>query len=584
MTDFDTLIRGGIVVDGSRVPRYRADVGIKNGIIAKIGNLKTTSVGKVLDASGLIVAPGAIDLHTHYDAQIHWDPYCTIDGWHGVTSVAIGNCGFGFAPVRPGDAERAMLCLTRNEAIPLAPMQQTMPFDWETFPQWMDHLDRMPLGVNLSTFVPVTPLVAYVMKDWVEAKSRRPNEKEVTQIIRLLDEALDAGAMGWSSQRLPPESIVSFQRDYDGTPMISDVLPDEFYLALADALRERDRGCIQYTQVTASADDVAAGARRDLAFQVQLAERSGRPLLFNAIVINDEFPDVFRSQLKWLEETNARGTRIFGQASSVRIAVTITFEDWNLFDQSTVWREATLGTLGEKKAKLSNPEVRRAMKHEYDSGEFTKARPHLPFEIEISTYIAVKIHHPDLKKYEGRTLATIAAAKRKHVIDAMLDLSVADDLKTEWRTPLLNTKSEYAKEVMSSPYTLAGLSDGGAHMKFLTAGIWPTDLLTWMVRDTGILTLEDAHYRLSGMQAWAAGFEDRGLLREGLAADLMIYDLNALATGPVEIMHDLPAGDWRRVQRAEGYRWIMVNGQVTFENGTCTGATPGGLLRFGQAK
>ena len=175
-----------------------------------------------------------------------------------------------------------MLCLTRNEAIPLAPMQQTMPFDWETFPQWMDHLDRMPLGVNLSTFVPVTPLVAYVMKDWVEAKSRRPNEKEVTQIIRLLDEALDAGAMGWSSQRLPPESIVSFQRDYDGTPMISDVLPDEFYLALADALRERDRGCIQYTQVTASADDVAAGARRDLAFQVQYH----RPARVFAVVVD----------------------------------------------------------------------------------------------------------------------------------------------------------------------------------------------------------------------------------------------------------------------------------------------------------
>ena len=584
MTDFDTLIRGGIVVDGSRVPRYRADVGIKNGIIAKIGNLKTASAGKVLDATGLIVAPGAIDLHTHYDAQIHWDPYCTIDGWHGVTSVTIGNCGFGFAPVHPGDAERAMLCLTRNEAIPLAPMQQTMPFDWETFPQWMDHLDRLPLGVNISTFVPVTPLVAYVMKDWTEAKSRAPNQKEMTEIIHLLHEALDAGAIGWSSQRLPPESIVSFQRDYDGTPMISDMLSDEFYLALADVLRERDQGSIQYTQVTASADDTAGGAERDRAFQVRLAEQSGRPLLFNAIVVNDEFPEVFRGHLKWLEETNARGIRIFGQASSVRIAVTITFEDWNLFDQSTVWREATLGTFNEKKAKLSSPEVRRAMKEEYDSGEFTKARPNLPFEIEISTYVAVKIRRRDLKKYEGWTLAKIAAAERKHVIDAMLDLSVADELKTEWRTPLLNTKSEYAKEVMSSPYTLAGLSDGGAHMKFLTAGIWPTDLLTWMVRDTGILTLEDAHYRLSGMQAWAAGFKDRGLLREGLAADLMIYDLNALATGPVEIMQDLPAGEWRRVQRAEGYRWIMVNGQVTFENGKCTGATPGGLLRFGQAK
>ncbi|HEV8261596.1 MAG TPA: amidohydrolase family protein, partial [Burkholderiales bacterium] len=453
MAEFDTLIKGGIVVDGTRVPRYRADVGIRNGRVNKIGNLKNASAVKVLDADGLIVAPGAIDLHTHYDAQIHWDPYCTIDGWHGVTSVTLGNCGFGFAPVRSKDAERAMLCLTRNEAIPLAPMQQTMPFDWETFPQWMDHINQIPLGVNVSQLVPVTPLVAYVMRDWTEAKSRQPNAAEMAEIIRLLHEALDAGAIGWSSQRLPPESIVSFQRDYDGKPMVSDVLTDGFYLALASALRERDQGCIQYTQVTASADDIAAGSERDLAFQVHMAECSGRPLLFNAIVINDEFPEVFRTQLKWLEDVNANGTRIFGQASSVRTAVTVTFADWNLFDQSTVWREATLGTYEEKKAKLSSPEIRSAMRREYDSGAFTKARPNLPFEIEISTYVAAKVYRSDLKKYEGWPLAQIAAAEGKHLVDAMLDLSVADDLRTEWRTPLLNTRPEYAREVMTSPYT-----------------------------------------------------------------------------------------------------------------------------------
>lgn len=583
MAEFDTLIKGGIVVDGSRVPRYRADVGIKNGTIESIGNLKNASATKVLDAGGLIVAPGAIDLHTHYDAQVHWDPYCTIDGWHGVTSVTLGNCGFGFAPVRPGDAERAMLCLTRNEAIPMAPMQQTMTFDWETFPQWMDHLDKLPLGVNLSQLVPVTPLVAYVMRDWSEAKSRQPSEREMTEIIRLLDESLDAGAVGWSSQRLPPESVASFQRDYDGTPMVSDVLSDDFYLALARALGDRDRGFIQYTQVTAARDDPDQGSKIDFDFQARLAEESGRPLLHNAIVVNDEFPDAFRSTLKWLEETNAKGIRVFGQASSVRVGVTITFDDWNLFDLSDVWREATLGTREEKKAKLTNRDIRQAMKAEYDSGEFAKSRPFLPFEIEMSTYVAVRVHRPDLKQYEGLSVAQIAKTEHKHVIDALLDLSVADDLKTEWLTPLLNNRPDYAKEVMTSPYTLAGVSDGGAHMKFLTAGIWPTDLLTWMVRDTGILTLEEAHWRLSGMPAWAAGFKDRGLVREGLAADLMIYDLDALAMGSIEIMEDLPCGEWRRVQRAHGYRWIMVNGEVTFADGTCTGATPGRLLRSGRA-
>jgi N-acyl-D-amino-acid deacylase len=580
MAEFDTLIRGGIIVDGTRMPRYRADVGIKDGKIAKIGNLKNAGATKVLDAHGLIVAPGAVDLHTHYDAQIHWDPYCTIGSWHGVTSVTIGNCGFGFAPVHPKDAERAMLSLARNEAIPIEPMKQTMSFDWQTFPQWMDHLDRLPLGVNLSHLVPVTPLVAYVMGGWNEAKSRQPNEREMVEVVRLLNEALDAGAVGWGAQRLFPDSLASVQRDYDGTPMVSDILSDEFYLTLARALGERDRGCIQYTQVSASLHDPTRGPQYDFAFNVKLGEVSGRPILFNAVAINDKFPEVFRSQLKWLQEANDRGIRVFGQAASVRIPFTFTFEDWNLFDHSDVWREATLGTVEEKKAKLANPEIRRKMKAEYDSGA-------VPIDLfgDITTFIAKKVRRRDLEeKYEGLSVAQIAELDHKHVLDAMLDLSVADDLRTQWRTPLLNVNTEYARELMTSPYTLAGVSDGGAHMKFITSGIWPTDLLTWMVRDAGILTLEEAHNRLSGMPAWAAGFKDRGYVREGQAADLMVYDLNRLTIGPVEIVEDLPAGEWRRVQRAEGYRWIMVNGQVTFEEGRCTGATPGGLLRFGQAR
>ena len=579
MPDFDTLIRGGTVVDGSRAPRYRADIGIKDGRIAKIGKLRRQTAARVLDASGLIVAPGAIDLHTHYDAQIHWDPYCTIDGWHGVTSVTLGNCGFGFAPVRSADAERAMLCMTRNEAIPMAPMQQTMPFDWESFPQWMDHVGRLPLGVNVSQLVPVTPLVSYAMGDWDEAKTRQPNAAETARIVALLDQAMEAGAVGWSSQRQPPQGLASFQRDHDGSPMVSDLLEDDFYLALARALGEHDRGFIQYTQVTAERHDPDAGAARDMAFQERLALESGRPLLFNAIVINDEFPQNFRAQLRWIEDANARGARIFGQASSVRIAVTFTLADWNLFDQSPAWRAATLGDVAQRMASMADPALRAEMKREYDSGEFTQSRPNLPFEIEIATYVAVTVENPALRQWAGRTLADIAMAQGKHVIDAMLDLSLADGLRTAWRTPKLNHRPDYAQEVMASPYTMAGLSDGGAHMKFLTAGIWPTDLLGWMVRDSGILSLEDAHWRLSGMPAWAAGFHDRGLLREGLRADLMVYDLAALACGPVETLHDLPAGEWRRVQRAIGYRWIMVGGEPTFVDGACTGATPGRLLR-----
>ncbi len=583
MAAFDVVIKGGTVVDGTRVPRYQADLGIKNGRIAEIGRLHTSDAPQVLDAAGCIVAPGAIDLHTHYDAQLHWDPYCSIGSWHGVTSVTIGNCGFGFAPVHAKDAERAMLSLSRNEAIPLGPMQATMPFDWETFPEWMDHLDRIPLGINLSQLMPVTPMVAYVMGGFEEAKQRLPNDAETQTIQRLLHEAMDAGAVGWGAQRLFPDSLAAVQRDYDGSPMISDVLSDEFYLSLAAVLAERRAGCIQFTQAGGDLSEgfgsLLTGLQRDFGFNEQLAEKSGRPVLYNLIAANDLFPGFYQTQLKLLAEANARGRRVFGQAATVRAPFTFTFEDWNLFDNSPVWREATVGTLEEKRGKLADPDIRRAMKEEYDSGQMS-----IDLFGAVAQFIAKKVFRADLKDaYEGLSVIQIAEKEGKHIIDALLDVSVADDLKTEWRTPLLNVKVEHHKQVMDSPYTLAGLSDGGAHMKFLTTGVWPTDLLTWMVRDTQALSLEEAHFRLSGMPAWAAGFRDRGTLRPGMAADIVVYDLAKLGIEPIEIAHDLPTGEWRRVQKARGYHWIMVNGQVTFADGQCSGATPGILLRHGRA-
>ena len=426
---------------------------------------------------------------------------------------------------------------------------------WETFPQYLDYLDRIPLGVNLYHLVPISPLVAYVMGGFDDAKKRFPNEKETAEIVRLFHEAMDAGANGWSFQRLFPEGRLSVQRDYDGTPMISDILPDEFYLTMARALGEKGEGCIQYTQAGASVDENREERfKRDVEFGARMAEASGRGALFNAIAVNERHPFAFRSQLKALQEANAKGLRVFGQAVTVRLPFRLTLEDWNLFDNSPVWREATLGTVEEKKAKLANPDIRRRMKEEFDSNEY-------PLNLfgEIDTYLARKVHRKDLKeKYEGLSVGQIAEREKKHLIDAMLDLAVADDLKTEWQTPVLNENVELSTELMSSQYVLAGLSDGGAHVKFITPGTWPTDTLMWMVRDTGILSLEEAHFRMSGLPAWAAGFKDRGTLREGMAADMMIYDLEKLNIGPSEILYDLPLGDWRRVQRAEGLSLIHI--------------------------
>jgi N-acyl-D-amino-acid deacylase len=580
MPQFDTIIKGGTIVDGTRVPRYRADLGIKNGKIAKIGRLNSNDATKVIDANGLIVAPGFIDLHTHYDAQLHWDPYCTIGSWHGVTSVTIGNCGFGFAPLRPQDADRAMLALSRTEAIPLEPMRVSMKVDWETFPQYMERLSHMPLGVNVSHLFPIAPAVAYVMGGFDDAKKRFPNEKEMATIIRLYHEAVGAGAAGWSAQRLVPEGRVSVQRDYDGTPMITDILPDSFYNAMAQAMADEGDGCIQFTQ--SGATDAKFSVEDDFRFLEKMADISGRPLLYNAIIISDRHPESHKAQLNWVEAANSRGVRVFGQAVTARAPVRMTLEDWNLFDSIPAWKDATLGTVEERKAKMSRPELRAEMRADYDAGGMETLN--IVFG-EFHKFIARKIRNTDLKlKYEGMSVTQIAEKEGKHVIDAMLDLSVADDLRTEWAGPVENANIAGYKDLMNSPYTMPGVSDGGAHVKFITPAIYPTEVLSWLVRETGILSLEEAHFRLSGLMAWAAGFKDRGTLREGMAADIVMYDLNTVNSRPSEILYDLPANEWRRVQKADGYKHIMVNGEITFNDGTCTGVTPGTLLRNGAAR
>src|SRR5262252_7699543 len=246
MADFDVQIKGGTVVDGTRVPRYRADLWIREGRIAQIGGRAPGFAKKVIDADGLIVAPGFVDLHTHYDAQIRWDPWCTISGWHGVTSLVLGNCGFGFAPVKPEFRDRSMLTMTRTEAIPYESMKSGMHWDWETIPQYLDSLDRAPKGVNCIQYMPTASLMTYVM-GLEAAKTRPASESERSEMARILDEGMDAGLCGFSIQRLGPNSV---QADFDGTPMVTDTMADDDILNLARVLRNRDEGFIQITQAT----------------------------------------------------------------------------------------------------------------------------------------------------------------------------------------------------------------------------------------------------------------------------------------------------------------------------------------------
>jgi len=395
-------------------------------------------------------------------------------------------------------------------------------------------------------------------------------------MARLLDEGMDAGLCGFSIQRLGRNSG---QADYDGSPMVTDTMCDEDILNLARVLRARDEGFIEITQATGH-------VKQDAAFVEVLADAARRPILFQAITSSPANADIHRNSMKWLHNARAKGLPIFGQAGTVRSGFAFTLEHWNLYDVATAWRKLLTGTTEEKIAKMKDPSMREGVKSEKAMYAINLNAPGIGGRLPklIVQWVENK---SELEKYVGKSLGQIGEEEGKHPVDVMLDLSLATDLKAEFLQPEPRFNAEYMAEIINdSTFTFPGVSDGGAHTKFFTGGAFTTDFLRWLVRDEQKITLEEAHYRLSALPAHAAGFRDRGTLREGTQADVVVYDLAGLGVTPEwvgEIAHDLPAGEWRRVQRSTGYRSIIVNGVETFTDGNCTGETPGKLLRHGRA-
>jgi N-acyl-D-aspartate/D-glutamate deacylase len=574
---YDLVIRNGTLIDGRRTPRFRADVAIDNGKVVSIGRVPAGAAKKELDATGLMVAPGVVDLHTHYDSQIYWDPWCSISGWHGVTSVVVGNCGFGFAPVKPEHRERAMLTMARNEAVPLECMQEGMPWDWTTYPEFLDSLERTPKGINVLSYVGLNPLMSWIMGSVDDAKGRSLSAAEREQAEQLLTEAVDAGACGWSAQLLGEGTI---QRDHDGTPMITDLMSKDDLRFFAEALGRIGRGAIQMIGDPKMAD--------------LLADASGRPVIYNVLAPrNDQHGAPAESHhliMDWLAKANAEGRRIIAQAVTCSIDYQFTLEDWNLFDSSPLWLDLTLGTIEERMAKMRDPGKRAALHAEWEAGDAPlagggteKNEERLGVSLQDLVLAYVTVDDESLRRWEGHSVAEIAEGTNAHPLDAFLDVSLACNLQAGWQSVPRQIDPAVMRDVANCPYAVPGLSDGGAHTKFLTTGTYPTEFLATWVRDNGVMDLEEAHWRLSAYSAQTAGLTDRGTIAEGMPADIVIYDLDALELLPSERVFDWPAGAWRLDRRAKGWRWTIVNGEVTFENGECTGATPGALLRHGHA-
>lgn len=578
MSEFDVIIKNGTIIDGRRTPRYKGDIGIKDGVVAAItgaDGLAPSRAADVIEADGLIVAPGFVDLHTHFDAQIFWDPYCTIGGWHGVTSVVIGNCGFGLAPCRPEMRERTMLALTRNEAISYPAMEEGLPWDWESFPEYMDSVERTPKGVNLLSYVGLAPVMAHVMGGVEEAKSRRPTQDELNEMKAIISDAMDAGACGISAQRLGENTL---QRDYDGTPMITDLMHIDDFVELATVLKEKGRGAIQCNGVSMEECE-------------RLCKASGGTLIYNAIALEcDQHgmkADGWEKWVKWADETNKNGHRVTPQIIVTGVDYEFTLEDWNMYDFSPLWRDLCLGTVEERCAKMKDPSRRPALREEFDhvheqvhNATETAATSAIQFNT-LADNTVVLCENEELEKYEGMTIRAIAEQENKHPVDVMLDIAVADELRTTFATPPNKLNSEEMKKLLTAPHTIPGMSDGGAHMKFSWLGRYGTEYITHWVRSEGLVDLEYAHWHLSAVPAASAGLLDRGIINVGAPADIIVYDYDNLGWTPVEKVFDLPAGDWRRVSKGVGYKYTLVNGQVTFVDSESTGRTPGKLLRHG---
>ena len=554
---FDLVIRGGRIVDGTRMPAFNGDIAIKDGRIAEIGQVRGTGAQEI-DAQGLVVAPGFIDVHTHYDAQLNWDAYASQSCWHGITSIVVSACGFGFAPCKPADRERAMRRMTRVEAIPYESMKQGMRWDWVSQRDYLESLERAGLGINVATYIPQSPIRAWVLGE-EDTTRQHVTPAELEQMKELVRDGYRAGALGLSTD------LNLIDRDYDGSMLPSLIAAAEETEALIAVAREFNVGSIEVTpQSLHLGPDEAAMLER-------WAELSGRPVYYNAILQVHHLPGQWKEALALLEDLNKRN-RIFALGNAHRIESLFNLIEYNLFDDMPAWNKALACPLAERLANLRDPQVRALLQHDLD---------HYTNRLWAGNWERMKIFDSAQSEYKGRYVGEIARSLGQAPLDTFCEIALNEELRTLFLIEdLNNTEDDAVGQIMSHPFVIPGLSDGGAHTQFLCLGKYPTVMLTKWVRELGVMSLEEAHWRLSYMSAAAIGLEGIGTLQVGMPADIVVYDFENLKVTPEEpVYEDIIGGGRRLIQKAKGYRAVIVNGVATFEYDECTGKLPGRVLR-----
>ena len=552
----DLVIRNARIVDGTGAPAFMGDLGVAGGKIRYVGPSSGQTAERVLDADGLVLAPGFVDPHTHYDAQIAWDPMLTCSPWHGVSTVIMGNCGVGVAPVRPETREILMQDLVNVEAIPYDVMKAGIDWQWESYGQYLDAVGRGGLGINVAGLVAFTPLRHYVMGE--ASFERAATADEIAGMRRLLREAMEAGAFGFTT------TTSRNHVGYQGRPLACRNASREELIGVAEGLRDAGRGAIE---IILNSGGMYAVGDEDVELLRQLTRATGRPVTWLALFAHPGDP-AFHDQT--FAKLGDLVKQAIPQVTPRPIMSQGDLKSPTMFGSFVSWQRAFNRTPAEQIALYRDPEFREAFRQELES----RKRNHMWGQMRV-----LEVGRPELSGHVGRTLEEIAAAQGKRPVDAYFDLGIADGLETRFQSSTFNFDPAGIERLITDDRCLIGLSDGGAHVDFICDVGYATALLDLWVRKRQALTLEKAVHKLTQVPATVFGIPDRGLLAEGKVADLVLFDPDTVSAKTPRYAYDLPCNGRRLVAESEGIKATFVAGTQLYDEGKHSGAMPGRVLR-----
>ena len=551
MNKVDTLIQNALVFDGSGAEPAVQDLAVHQGKIVGIGpNLSFTS-DHCVNASGLALMPGIIDSHTHFDAQITWDSFIRPSPALGVTTAIIGNCGFAIAPCRPKDRELTMRNLTQVEGMSLQVLQHGIDWDFESFPEYLAMLRKKQCAINLAAYIGHSSVRTWVMGE--EANKREATASEIAEMAQLVREAMAAGAIGFATSTSPAHN------GEGGFPMPSRLASDEEMMQLTLAMSSQGGGVYMVTK----------GGQMPVSFLESLAAASKRPVMVAALLHNSTNPNGVFNDLKAITEANQRSHKLTGQVSCCPLSMDFTFASAYPVEGLRSWKPALGLQHAELKTCLASFEFRAKVKE-----ELSQAATFRLFNSEWEKVHVVETFKPENQVYEQQSIAALASQAGLDPLDFALNLALEEDLRTVFTAMLLNSDTDAVAKMLNHPHSLVSLSDAGAHLTFFNDAGFGLHLLGYWSRDMGAMSLSQAVHQLTAQPAEILGLKNRGLLREGYAADLLLFDPQTVGRGPKKRVFDLPLGAPRLHTDAVGVHGVWVNGQLIADQNGMLENTP----------